>query len=202
MADNLDARMRPLSAHSGSGAAFKAGSVGRPRGEEPPLGHPLPATMSTDGEERRDPAGRGGLQDFAGSMLVDEHVAEELQAKCLHFLRRGRIITDDELALTRSSTPRRRAKRAAVAVMRPRGGPGAARDQVGDSAGQPHGVDRLVGAARKGSRHAGGASVMQHRSSAAQQLSSTAAQQYSNLYICACPQSRPRMSAGYHPLVG
>ena len=38
-----------------------------------------------------------GLEDFAGSMLVDEHVAEELQAKRLHFLRRGKLITDEEL---------------------------------------------------------------------------------------------------------
>ena len=38
-----------------------------------------------------------GLEDFAGSMLVDEHVAEELQAKRLYFLRRGKIITDEEL---------------------------------------------------------------------------------------------------------
>ena len=56
MADELDARMRSLSAHTG--AAFEAGSVGRPRGEEPPLGHPLPAPLGTDGDERRDPAGR------------------------------------------------------------------------------------------------------------------------------------------------
>ena len=56
MADELDARMRSLSAHTG--AAFEAGSVGRPRGEEPPLGHPLPAPLGIDGDERRDPAGR------------------------------------------------------------------------------------------------------------------------------------------------
>ena len=40
-----------------------------------------------------------GLEDFAGSMLVDENVAEELRAKKLHALRRGKIITDDELAV-------------------------------------------------------------------------------------------------------
>ena len=32
--------------------------MGMPRGEEPPLGHPLPAPLGTDGDERRDPAGR------------------------------------------------------------------------------------------------------------------------------------------------
>ena len=32
-------------------------------------------------------------------MLVDENVAEELRAKKLHALRRGKIITDDELAV-------------------------------------------------------------------------------------------------------
>ena len=40
-----------------------------------------------------------GLEDFAGSMLVDENVAEELRAKKLHALRRGKIINDDELAV-------------------------------------------------------------------------------------------------------
>ena len=32
-------------------------------------------------------------------MLIDENVREELQAKKLHALRRGKIITDDELAV-------------------------------------------------------------------------------------------------------
>ena len=63
MADDLGARMRTLSAHSG--AAFEAGSVGRPRGEEPPLGHPLPAPLGTDGDERRD-AGRERMRNPAG----------------------------------------------------------------------------------------------------------------------------------------
>ena len=39
------------------------------------------------------------LADFSDSMLVEETVAEELQGKRLHALRRGRIITDDELAV-------------------------------------------------------------------------------------------------------
>ena len=39
------------------------------------------------------------LAAFSDSMLVEETVAEELQAKRLHALRRGRIITDDELAV-------------------------------------------------------------------------------------------------------
>ena len=37
------------------------------------------------------------LADFSDSLLVEEDVAEELQAKRLHALRRGRIITDEEL---------------------------------------------------------------------------------------------------------
>eukprot|EP00966_Prymnesium_polylepis_P264625 6113118-Prymnesium_polylepis.1 len=37
------------------------------------------------------------LADFSGSMLVDEAVVEELRAKRLHALRRGRLITDAEL---------------------------------------------------------------------------------------------------------
>ena len=37
------------------------------------------------------------LCDFSGSLLVDEVVADELEAKRLHLLRRGRILTDEEL---------------------------------------------------------------------------------------------------------
>eukprot|EP00966_Prymnesium_polylepis_P128204 2965170-Prymnesium_polylepis.1 len=33
--------------------------------------------------------------DFAGSMLVDDDVADDLRAKRMHALRRGRLITDD-----------------------------------------------------------------------------------------------------------
>ena len=42
---------------------------------------------------------RNSLADFSDSMLVEETVAEELQGKRLHALRRGHIITDDELAV-------------------------------------------------------------------------------------------------------
>jgi len=35
--------------------------------------------------------------DFAGSMLIDEAVADELRAKRMRSLRRGRLITDEEL---------------------------------------------------------------------------------------------------------
>ena len=37
------------------------------------------------------------LSDFEGSLLVDEVTADELRGKRLHALRRGRLITDEEL---------------------------------------------------------------------------------------------------------
>ena len=37
------------------------------------------------------------LSDFSGSMLLDETIADEIRAKRVHALRRGRIITDREL---------------------------------------------------------------------------------------------------------
>ena len=37
------------------------------------------------------------VNDFAGSMLVDETVADDLRAKRMHALRRGKMITDEEL---------------------------------------------------------------------------------------------------------
>lgn len=40
-----------------------------------------------------------GLSDFAGSMMVEEDVADDLRAKRMRGLRRGKLITDDELLL-------------------------------------------------------------------------------------------------------
>ena len=37
------------------------------------------------------------LGDFAGSMLIDETIADNLRGKRQHALRRGRLITDEEL---------------------------------------------------------------------------------------------------------
>eukprot|EP00966_Prymnesium_polylepis_P018511 426165-Prymnesium_polylepis.2 len=37
------------------------------------------------------------LGDFAGSMLIDETIADDLRGKRQHALRRGRLITDEEL---------------------------------------------------------------------------------------------------------
>eukprot|EP00966_Prymnesium_polylepis_P300626 6947360-Prymnesium_polylepis.1 len=39
------------------------------------------------------------LFDFSDSMLVDEILADDLRVKRMHALRRGRIITDEELLM-------------------------------------------------------------------------------------------------------
>lgn len=40
-----------------------------------------------------------GLSDFGGLMLMDEEVADEVQWRRLHALRRGQLLTDDEVLL-------------------------------------------------------------------------------------------------------
>ena len=86
MADGSGPNYRPASFHKGRD--FEAGRTGPPRGEEAPLGQGL---------ARRLHLVKVRLCDFSGSLLVDEVVANELEAKRLHLLRRGRILTDEEL---------------------------------------------------------------------------------------------------------
>ena len=80
-----------------AGKAYKLVMTAHRKAMHPPRASKAVYIMSNYGLLKRSVDLGDGLADFAGSLLVDAHVAEAMEAKRLHALRRGRIITDDDL---------------------------------------------------------------------------------------------------------